>query len=356
VTSTGVTVDVDRINCNSTGTGPGDKPCSVFYDDFQRLLDSQPGTPVYWGTGTQACGYGTCYAKYILDDDFLAQLQLTAEPYTNQRVDWIDAAPSGTGAITADELHRYRDKVQGAPNGPAPENYVNSVLDPDNWWAPTDTPGEDGGVRTDWSMPDCVALWWPDCQSSINAAATAAHARSLPAITVSPVSEAAADLSMFPGAVLAQSPTPFSTGRFTSITLTVNPDPLNGFTGGGGYAGGGDATPFGGDCDFPHFTGATWEGMIAAHPGSESFYADACLEAWNIFDNAGGLSEGVIANARVLIRGDELENPQVIQALTANGTRIQDWAKVSTRDVYGGHSQASSRCTSTSTCPTAKST
>lgn len=151
VTSTGITVDIDRINCNSTGTGPGDKPCSAFYGDFQRLLDSQPGTPLYWGTGTQGCGYGTCYAKYILDDDFLPQLQVTVEPYTNQRVDWIDAAPSGTGTITSDELQRYRDKVRSASNRPAPENYVNSTLDPDNWWPPTNTPGEDGGVRADWS-------------------------------------------------------------------------------------------------------------------------------------------------------------------------------------------------------------
>jgi hypothetical protein len=112
---------------------------------------------------------------------------------------------------------------------------------------------------------------------------------------------------------------------------------MNGYSGGGGY-GGGDATPFAGECAFKDFAEATWEEMVAAHPGEEAFYDQACAEAWETFDSYGGLSEDVQALAEPIIRGDHIGNAEVREALTANGERLQDWWKMET-NLYP-HSQS----------------
>jgi hypothetical protein len=53
-------------------------------------------------------------------------------------------------------------------------------------------------------------------------------------------------------------------------------------------------------------------------------------EAESIFNSSGGLKPGVIWNSKVIIKGNELKDSNVIKALTSNGSSISDWAKMST--------------------------
>jgi RHS repeat-associated protein len=53
-------------------------------------------------------------------------------------------------------------------------------------------------------------------------------------------------------------------------------------------------------------------------------------EANSIFTESGTLKPEVIKNSRAIISGNELKNPDVINALTKNGSNISDWAKMST--------------------------
>lgn len=225
VTSGGVDVDVARIDCNASRTGPGTQPCSEFYRQFALILDAQPGAAVRWGTGTQACGYGTCYAKYKLADEFLSMLNVVPEPYVAQRIDWADVPPTGAGTITAAERTSYRNRVRGDTQSPAPENYVGSVLDPENWYPPTEVPGENGGVRTDWAMPNCVGLAAAACKDSVTSAALAAHAYVLPSLAES-VHLPSMNLSYPATAVLTSTPAAGASGKFSSVLLVENPDPL----------------------------------------------------------------------------------------------------------------------------------
>ena len=58
-------------------------------------------------------------------------------------------------------------------------------------------------------------------------------------------------------------------------------------------------------------------------------------QAASIFDDAGGLKPSVIGDSRSIISGERIGNPQVIDALTSDGSRIADWAKYSTSTVQG---------------------
>jgi hypothetical protein len=53
-------------------------------------------------------------------------------------------------------------------------------------------------------------------------------------------------------------------------------------------------------------------------------------EAASVFTEAGGLRPSVIQGARPIVPGSRIGNPDVIKALTADGSNIADWAKFST--------------------------
>ena len=54
-------------------------------------------------------------------------------------------------------------------------------------------------------------------------------------------------------------------------------------------------------------------------------------EASSIFTDSGTLKSEVVKNSSVLISGSELGNKKVIDALTSDGSSINDWAKMSTQ-------------------------
>lgn len=56
-------------------------------------------------------------------------------------------------------------------------------------------------------------------------------------------------------------------------------------------------------------------------------------EAASIFTPSGTLTNNTIQNSRIIMEGVELNNPTVIQTLTADGSNIADWAKYSTSTV-----------------------
>lgn len=56
-------------------------------------------------------------------------------------------------------------------------------------------------------------------------------------------------------------------------------------------------------------------------------------EATSAFDTAGHLAPETIARSRIILDGDRLSNPSVIQALTSDGSVIGDWGKYSTRSI-----------------------
>lgn len=53
-------------------------------------------------------------------------------------------------------------------------------------------------------------------------------------------------------------------------------------------------------------------------------------EAASIFVN-GGLRADVIAGSKVAIPGSQLNNPALVKVLTADGSKIADWAKMTTQ-------------------------
>ncbi len=53
-------------------------------------------------------------------------------------------------------------------------------------------------------------------------------------------------------------------------------------------------------------------------------------EASSIFTESGALKQEVINNANAIIQGSELKNPNIIKALTSDGSSIDDWAKMTT--------------------------
>ena len=56
-------------------------------------------------------------------------------------------------------------------------------------------------------------------------------------------------------------------------------------------------------------------------------------EAASAFDDAGNLKPEILNTSRIITPGDQLGNPAVIDALTADGSDINDWAKWSTQTI-----------------------
>ena len=54
-------------------------------------------------------------------------------------------------------------------------------------------------------------------------------------------------------------------------------------------------------------------------------------EASSVFTKSGTLKPEVIKNSEEIIPGSKLNNPDVIKALTSDGSSINDWAKMSTQ-------------------------
>jgi hypothetical protein len=54
-------------------------------------------------------------------------------------------------------------------------------------------------------------------------------------------------------------------------------------------------------------------------------------EAGSVFTKSGTLHPDVVKNSEAIISGSKLGNPRVLQALTADGSSISSWAKMSTQ-------------------------
>ncbi|MGL4730576.1 MAG: RHS repeat domain-containing protein, partial [Clostridium sp.] len=54
-------------------------------------------------------------------------------------------------------------------------------------------------------------------------------------------------------------------------------------------------------------------------------------EATSIFTKSGNLKSSVVKSSRVVVHGKDLNNKSVISALTKDGSKIGDWAKMSTK-------------------------
>ena len=60
-------------------------------------------------------------------------------------------------------------------------------------------------------------------------------------------------------------------------------------------------------------------------------------QAASAFDDAGNLKPEFARNATVIIEGNKIGNPAVINTLTADGSHISDWAKFTTETIEGPH-------------------
>jgi hypothetical protein len=284
-----------------------------------------------WATGSNCDGGvpgAQCYvwvATYAQMD--AALVHSLSVPYTNQPVNRTTniSAPVKTSAA----LDAARAKLGAL--GPAAQNEVNAALDPASWARPGENGSPPGGLITDWTMPDCTGYQVGDCESMVIAAALGSN-------NIAPSLSTAlgvADATRMPGAVLGQSVPEGSTGRPSSILLSANPDPLNGFSSGGG-AGGNDGSSFtdngGEECDFDDYaTPPTWADVYSEEP---SFYQEECEDAWSVARLAGFVdafnrpTPDWVVSAEIAIPGRYLTNETVVAELTRDGSVITDWAKV----------------------------
>lgn len=118
--------------------------------------------------------------------------------------------------------------------------------------------------------------------------------------------------------------------------------------GGGGYTGGGDTTSANGnqcdiDDDVERATDAYWDSLMDADPTT---YQQWCEDAWGAaralgaFDQFGGFHPEVFGNVTKALSGEMLANETVIEALTADGSSIKDWAKMKTAQFDTPHGPA----------------
>jgi len=180
-------------------------------------------------------------------------------------------------------------------------------------------------------MPDCTAYQVSDCQEMIDDVAGV----SAPALTTTTGDP---DPSRIPGAVLGQSVNPGSIGAPDTIALTVNPDPLNGFTSGDGGRGDDGSRPTGGgseECDFDDYADMPRWTTLISEPGGD-IYTEACSDAWSAAREAGvvdafnnpALDWALSDNPIYAIPGKYLGDEELIDALTSDGSQITDWVKI----------------------------
>jgi hypothetical protein len=92
------------------------------------------------------------------------------------------------------------------------------------------------------------------------------------------------------------------------------------------------------NCKFDDDLGglALWQSLRAENPAA---YDEACEEAWNALKAAGHIDADGYPSAaarvapRRLIRGEYLTNETVVEGLTADGSQITEWAKVSSPEI-----------------------
>lgn len=107
-----------------------------------------------------------------------------------------------------------------------------------------------------------------------------------------------------------------------------------------GNPGCGAATPSGAGQDECGMSGHRFKDLLA-DPVNGDFYRQACADAWaylrasGILRADGTLDPAVVAAARDFKAGEELGNPKVKQALTADGSQMSDWEKVASLPIVG---------------------
>jgi hypothetical protein len=228
---------------------------------------------------------------------------------------------------------------------------LNCRADPADYACPTTNPdgsryADAGGAILDWAMPDCYGYAASDCEALIVTVATDAH-NQVPTFSVTTVATAAQDPSILPGGVISQSIAAMTVGAPHAIAFTANPDPMNGFSGSGGYGGSGGPPPSSTEeqCSFEEWEGlaVSWHVVAAEDPHA---YEEACDEAWAAARAAGLLdaTNQPVADwwmtAEVAIPGRYLRDPAVLDALTADGSAISSWAKVKSPRFNTQHGEA----------------
>jgi hypothetical protein len=240
------------------------------------------------------------------------------------------AAPTRTPALDG--------AIQGAigDGGPALENEVNSVLDPDDWQRPDDQ-GAGGGAIILWpsaNRPETYDDYLARLRNAgwVGSATTVELDDDLgdPAYG----SQGVPCTSVIPGVRIFIN---------QGVTFFRNPVGYSAGSGGGweGGCGGGDSTPPPEEkCKFLQSLGRDWKTVRLNNP---SFYDAACAQAWamlrdaavGILDANGYLTQEAIDTAHRVgnLFGSNLHNPKVISTLTSRSP-ITNWEKATT-DVLG---------------------
>jgi len=115
---------------------------------------------------------------------------------------------------------------------------------------------------------------------------------------------------------------------------------MNGFSSGDGGRGDDGSRITGGgneECDFDDYAlTASWETLISGSGGSD--YLQACADAWQAARDAGLVDANneptdwaYASNPDIRVPGAELWDPATVDALTADGSNISDWVKISSR-------------------------
>jgi hypothetical protein len=190
------------------------------------------------------------------------------------------------------------------------------------------------------TMPDCSGYLASDCEALITSAADGAGGV-VPAFIVS---SGSSDASRLPGAIVSQGVTAGSSTNVGSLSLTANPDPMNGFPSSGGDSGrndDGSRVTGGGEeeCDFDDFAQMpSWATLTdPSYPESQA-YLDACTEGWSVarqagyvdaFDNPTAWAYAGLPQLDVRVPGMYFYDAATVDALTADGSAITDWVKIS---------------------------
>jgi hypothetical protein len=119
------------------------------------------------------------------------------------------------------------------PDGTDPsQNALRCATDPADFTCPVSNGSggwtSNGGLKTaDWTVTNCLGLTVTACETGINTASTNGN-WAAPAYTIITAPTPSANPDYGPGAVITQTPpgSTVETTRVTTVTLTINPDPL----------------------------------------------------------------------------------------------------------------------------------
>lgn len=255
----------------------------------------------------------TCWIRYATEGELEAAFPVKAlEAWTGQA---HNKSTSHTVPAMADPLlDAGRDQVNH--ESVAVENEVNWRLDPSGWQRPW-ADGTGGGPILAWPVPQPFETY-ADYLNRLRVLGWVGTARLIQ------LDEANGDPAYGPGgvpctSVIQGTPTPPA----LPVAFYVNPASFSGGSSSSGWNCGSGVPAPPGDCEYDHAyvpyptwqEGLDWVDRLA--------YERACQDAWNYFVANGGTSGQPGSPI-----GGRIKNPDVVAALTADQSDIDDWEKV----------------------------